>query len=303
MENINHSKNTSKGALIALMSGLLLGATSAGPVATSTPTPPPAAADWTQHTVNPVSDPILFEDALIRTEIRPAFGYQHLGSDFFGGGDLQIYGIQLRYAVTDRLAIVGNKGGYMEVHPNLGPDLNGWADLGIGLKYALIDDRANAFILTPGVLFQIPTGSKEIFQGRGSGIWDIFVSAEKGFGNFHLLGNIGVLAPNDTSANSTMLHYHLQADYYACRWFKPFIVGNGYTVLSSGSSTPLNSEGYDLVNFGSIFAGHSTQITLGGGFRTELAKNLELGFCYEKAVSSVKGLLDDRYTVDLVFHF
>lgn len=34
--------------------------------------------------------------------------------------------------------------------------IDGWLDMATGLKYALIDDKANHFILTPGFTFSIP---------------------------------------------------------------------------------------------------------------------------------------------------
>ena len=162
---------------------------------------------------------------------------------------------------------------------------------------------ANQFILTGGVLLEVPTGEEAVFQGRGSGIWNVFLASAKGFGKFHLLGNVGIMVPNDTDANSTQMHYHLQADYHLCRWFHPYVAGNGYTVLSDGNSLPITTEGYDLVNFGSSAASGSTQLTLGGGFRSHLTKRLDFGFGYEKAVVKPYGLLDDRYTFDFVIRF
>ncbi len=261
-------------------------------------------ANWKDDTLDPVLDPIAFEDAIIRSEIKPCFGYQHMAGDFITrGGNLQVYGIQLRWALTDRLAIIFSKGGYNVVNPGAGPGSEGWGDLQVGVKYALIDRPADQFILTGGVLLEIPTGEEAVYQGRGSGIWNVFLASEKGFGKFHLLANVGIMAPNDTDANSTELHYHLQADYLCSRWFHPYVAANGYTVLSEGKSFPLTTEGLDLVNFGSSAAGGSTQLTLGGGFRSHLTKRLDFGFGYEKAVVKPYGLLDDRYTVDFVIKF
>jgi hypothetical protein len=290
--------------LVSCLVGLLPLTTHGGTPAAPPPPSLDEVANWKDHTVNPVADPILFEDAIIRTEIRPVMGYQRIGDDFIShGGNLEVYGVQVRYAVTDRLAIVMDKGGYDVFKGNVGPHLSGWANLAGGVKYAVIDDKADAFVLTPGITFEVPTGEKEIYQGKGDGIWNFFVSTEKGFGDFHILANVGFLIPNDDQADSTMMHYHVQLDYYACRYFKPFIVMNGYTVLKAGNNVPLTSEGYDLVNFGSSLADGSTQITLGGGFRTGLTKNVDFGMAYEKAVSSTKGLLDDRFTFDFSIHF
>ncbi len=263
-----------------------------------------AAVDWKDHTISPVSDPILFEDAIIRTEIRPVAGFQRIDDDFITqGGDLQIYGIQLRYAVTDRLALIGTKGGYMEVQPEVGPDLGGWANVSVGAKYALIDDKDNAFILTPGLTYDIPLGEEEIFNGTGDGIFNAFVSTQKGFGDFHIQANAGLLIPVDDEANSTILHYHLQADYYVCRLFIPFVVAHGYSVVSEGNAIPLGSEGYDIVNFGSSRADSVTQVVVGAGFRSRLTDSVDFGFAYEKAVATPEGLLDDRFTVDFSIRF
>lgn len=295
----------SKLALLMLAFGLLTLRTQAGTYVTTTPPATiDAVANWKDDTLNPVLDPIVFEDAIIRSEIRAAVGYQHMAGDFIThGGDLQVYGVQLRWAVTDRLALIISKGGYNVVNPGAGPRLVGWGDLQFGAKYALIDAPQDQFILTGGVLFEVPTGEDAVFQGRGNGIWNFFLASEKGFGKFHLLGNVGFMVPNDSDANSTEVHYHLQADYRFCKWFHPYVAANGYTVISEGKSYPFNTEGYDLVNFGSSGADGSTQLTLGGGFRSHLTKRIDFGFGYEKAVVKPLGLLDDRYTFDFVFHF
>lgn len=292
---------TASTAAVALLSAQL----TAGPISMPTVQPaiPSAAVDWFEHSVVPVMDPILFEDAIVRSEIRPVYGYQRISGDApFLGGHLGVYGIQIHYAATDRLGFMLTKGGYNDVHLGNGAHLKGWGDLMLGAKYSIVDDKAHQFVLTPGFTLEIPTGENEVFQGRGNGIWNFFLAAEKGFGDFHLLANAGFLIPN-SSGNSTELHYHLQADYYVCRYFKPFVALNGYTVLSSGNNIPLNAEGYDLVNFGSSAASGSTQITLGGGFRSGITKNIDFGFSYEKSVRRPHGLLDDRLTFDFVIRF
>jgi hypothetical protein len=292
--------------LIALSLGLLLtGPSSAGtPVADSKQPTLEAAVDWKKDTISPVTNAIYFEDAVIHSEIHPVFGYQNIADDLTGvGGDLQFYGIQLRYAVTDRFAVLATKGGYMYVDPDIGEELEGWGDLGVGFKYALIDDQENQFILTPGVTFEFASGTEEIFQGFGDGVFNLFTSAEKGFGKFHVLANAGLLLPIDDDAKSTIFHYHLQFDYHVCKWFIPFVVANGYTVVKEGNAIPFTSEGYDLVNFGSSGAEGVTQVTVGGGFRSRITNNLDFGVAYEKAVTDPAGLLDDRITVDFVIRF
>jgi hypothetical protein len=95
----------------------------------------------------------------------------------------------------------------------------------------------------------------------------------------------------------------LQADYYICSHFVPFVVANGYTVVKEGGLVPIDSEGYDLVNFGSSGASGSTQVTVGGGFRSQITESLDFGFAYTKSVSDQKGFIDDRFIVDFVIKF
>jgi hypothetical protein len=81
------------------------------------------------------------------------------------------------------------------------------------------------------------------------------------------------------------------------------VTASGMTVLSEGEQLPLDVEGFDLINFGSSDAQGFTQIVGGIGFRSRLHKHVDLGFAYEKSLTKPRGLFDDRFTVDLVFHF
>jgi hypothetical protein len=251
-----------------------------------------------------VANPIFFEDPVIHSEIRPIFAYHRIDSGFItGAGEAQLYAVQLRWAITDRLAFIATQDGFFNVDLDNGASLDGWMDLAAGFKYAVIDDVENQFILTPGLTFHIPTGDDEVFQGRGNGEWNPFISAAKGFDDLHVTTNIGLRLPNDSDEQSTILHYSLMVDYHVCDYFIPFIVANGFTVLSEGNGLPIDSEGYDVINFGSSLADGTTQMTLGGGFRSRLTKNIDFGVAYEKAVISPEGLTDDRFTFDFIVRF
>ena len=100
-----------------------------------------------------------------------------------------------------------------------------------------------------------------------------------------------VLAASSIAAATIRNEYYFYAAYVVIQ----------FVVLATAWNILGGYAGY--VNFGSSAAGHSTQLTLGGGFRSHLTKNIDFGFSYEKAVSKPYGLLDDRYTFDLVFHF
>jgi len=273
------------------------------------------ATNWLDNTISPVCNPIYFEDPKVTSEVRPVYMYHWLPDTFHYaggtvalGGQVQVTAVQLRYALTDKLGLIASKDGYIEFQPRhtLG-HAYGWGDLAAGLKYELVDDQDNQAILTPGFTLTLPTGSTEVFQGRGSGTWNVFVSAEKGFDQLHFTANTGFIIPNNFAENTSQWHYSLQADYYVCQYFIPFAAANGYTILSSGNSNrlpvPLNTEGYDLINFGSKDASGTTQMTVGGGARARIVKNVDVGVAYEVGVVHPVGIFESRLTADVVWRF
>lgn len=270
-----------------------------------------SAADWSAKAPTPVTNPVFFEEPFIRSEVRPLFMYQNLGKTLpVGGayapvdGSLQVYAMEIRWAVTERLAIIATKDGWVDFKPDATlTKASGWADISLGLKYALIDDKENQFILTPGVELELPTGNRNVFQGNGHGEWDLFVSAAKGWGDLSLMGNIGARVPNNMARDTAQLHYSAQLAHHTHRYFVPFIAANAFTVVNSGSQLPLGVEGFDLINFGSAAAAGATQAALGGGFRSKLHDKIELGFAYERSVTNPRGVFDDRFTIDFVLRF
>ncbi|MDB6139224.1 MAG: hypothetical protein JWO94_2296 [Verrucomicrobiaceae bacterium] len=267
---------------------------------------PPIPASWKDKTISPVADLIFFEDPIVHSEITPVFMYHDIDSDFplTGGGHSEIYGARVQFAVTPRLGIFLSKGGYMDIHPgNGGKEFGGWADTGFGVKYMAIDDEADQFVLTPGIGYTPPWGDKTILFGHGNGEWNFFTSAEKGFGDFHLTARVGLRLPNDTQANSTFFHYGVQADYYFCRYFIPFVSGVGYTVVNAGNSIPIDAEGADSQNFGSSLSQGNTQFLIGAGFRSKITDTIDIGVAYQKGVVKPYGTFDDRVTVAVQFKF
>jgi len=274
-----------------------------------------AATTWLDNTISPVANPIFFEDPRITSEVRPIYMYHFLPTtiDYYGGkaalgGQVQVMAVQLRYAVNDRLAIISTKDGYIEFQPDHTLAHHyGFADVAAGLKYALISDPDAQLIVTPGFTIILPTGSTDVYQGYGGAEWNIFLSAEKGFNNFHITGNAGFRLPDNFAEQTAQLHYSLQLDYYANQYFIPFFAANGYTILSDGNrnliqGVPLNTELYDLINSGSTEARGTTQFTVGGGVRSRLVKNVDVGVSYEAGVVDPVGIFDSR-TADVIWRF
>ena len=261
-----------------------------------------AEGDSLSTAISPVSNPIYFESALIESEVRPIFIHQRIDSDFVGG-NANVYAVQLRWAVNDRLAIIATKDGYIDLNADAIPHQTGWANVAAGLKYALIKDEEHAFQLTPGLTFEIPLGQHDVFQGRGDGVWNVFTSAVKGFGNFHVTANVGVNAPNDMDAQTANFHGSVQLDYWVCQWFIPLVSFNSFTTLTEADGPAFASEGFDLINFGSSAAKGQTQAAVGFGFRSRLLKDLDFGFTYEFGVTGDPDIFRDRYTADVIWRF
>jgi hypothetical protein len=262
-------------------------------------------SDWVSEAISPVTNPIFFESPFVFNEIRPFFMQHQIGHDFITkGGDAQLYAMQLRWAINDRLALIAVKDGFISFSPKsvLGHE-DGFADLALGLKYILVRNDAEQFILTPGFTLEVPTGSPAVFQGLSTGEWNVFASAVKGFGRFHLVANAGFRIPNDWTEKTAQAHYSLQADYYLCHWFIPFVSLNGFSVLSTANKIGLTNEGYDLINFGSTGAEGRSSLVFGGGARSKLTKNLDLGVAYEISATKPNDLFDKRLTVDASIHF
>jgi len=263
-----------------------------------------AANDGFDSAIVPVANPIYFESALVQSEVRPLFAYHRLDSGLLGvGADAQVYAVQLRYAINDRLAFIATRDGYTRIHLDNGTTLDGWNDLAAGLKYAVIQDAANQFAVTPGFTVTVPTGNNEVFQGEGKGRADLFVSAIKGWDRFHLNANVGGTVPFDANANTSNLRFNAMVDYACHRWFTPFVSYNSFLTVSDGKMIGLRSEGFDVINFGSSNASGRYQGAVGVGFRSHLTTTVDFGAAYEVGVADPGDIFKDRVTVDLVWRF
>jgi len=262
------------------------------------------AEGWQDRAIAPVANPVFFETPMIQSEIRPLFMFHRLDSGLLGVPvDVKLYAVQIRYALTERLALIATKDGYIEVDPKGGGGTDGWADLAAGLKYALIQSEDHQFVLTPGFTFEVPTGNRDVFQGNGSGELNLFVSAMKGWDNLHATVSVGGRIPMDMNRETASIRYSGMLDYWVCQWFIPFITANAFTTLTDGDVLPLSSEGFDLINFGSTGASGHTQASFGAGFRSRLLDNLDLGFAYERGWVSRRDVFKDRFTLDLIWRF
>jgi len=73
-----------------------------------------------KHYVPPVSNPVLNETPFITTEVRPIYIYQNIPDNVplagVKGGNINLWAVQLRVALTDRLGFIATKDGYADVN-------------------------------------------------------------------------------------------------------------------------------------------------------------------------------------------
>lgn len=306
---------------------------SAGVIATAPEAPVMATSGGGFETARrPITNPTLFDLALPTTNLHPIFMYHSLpnqvstpgvaGGTLPMGGNVQIYALQFEIAFTERLSLVATKDGYVDFNPKvkvpgLWTSQSGFANIAAGLKYAFILDPVNELAVSGTATVEFPTGNHDVFQGEGDGAINLIVSALKMVDDLQLAGGAGVKIPFDGQmATTSFMSGHVS--YEVVPWFIPLVELNWHHVLDAGDGTPsffnqaggavpvvAGFEGHDLLNFGAVNASHNRDlVTAAVGFRSRVTEGIDLGFAYEiPFTSKEKGIIDDRFTVDLVWTF
>ncbi|MDJ0868981.1 MAG: hypothetical protein QNK03_22935 [Myxococcota bacterium] len=280
--------------------------------------------------VPPMIQPYLFEDPFITTGLNAVYIWHDFpGSSVFEGGDANIYALQARLAITDRIAFIATKDGYVDFGPDLGvlDKSNGWADIAFGFKGSLVDRPDIPFILTPAVRFEMTQGSASVFQGNGDG--NILLSTSAAWSpaqfdieelkNLHLIGNVGFTIPFDNDDESTHMSWHMHVDYALHKYFVPFMELSGIVYLDSGDGTysvrlkgggsaPLkairtNFEGNDYANLGNKEVQGNHMMSWAAGVRIPVHRHLILGAAYERPVGDRRDILRQRVTVQATVEF
>lgn len=293
--------------------------------------------------VQPMSMPYLFEDPFITTGAN-LVGIWHGFADNrgFEGGYAGVLALQLRVALTDKLALIATKDGFMMLRPDikLGDitgnkadrqavlrDENAFMNMTLGFKYAMIEDRENRFILSPAIRYEIPLGNDEVLQGRGDGVF--IPSASFAWGateRLHLIGSLGGQVPLDSEKQSTSIFYNMHVQYVLARMLVPFVElsgihwtnsGNGKLKLNTsralGTDVTLSTaqsalgsgpfEGADVANLGSQGVRGENLLTMAWGLRIPLDDRLVLGMSYERALRGKENLFDQRVTAMATFEY
>ncbi len=284
--------NLSRFLVVALASALLISAN--------------ASADRLSEIAAPISNPTVFEDPRIDTSLKPIFIYHALDNKFItGGGNVRIYALQARFAVTDDLGIIATKDGYVQTRPDgVLNDEDGWANLGVGLKYALYTDKEAGDIFSAGLRYEIPSGEQKVLEGNGDGSFNPFVSAATTLGAVNLLASTGFRFAVDSN-DSSFYDFNLHADTAIGGVIHPLIEFNVINVVDAGNRLPIADEGGDFFNLGASASDGKTIVTGAVGARADVSDTVSLGVAYQFPLSTGEGsnIVDWRLTTDAIVKF
>ena len=252
--------------------------------------------------ISPMSNPIYFEDPRTLTEARIIFA-NHAVPSSLGGGNVQLFAMQLRAALTENLSIIATKDGFFFSENPLLSD--GFADVNAGLKYNLYKNYDTQTIVSSGFTFGIPLGSHQALQGKGNGELNFFVTGGQQIGeNWHILSAFGARIPADTNGYSQSTYWSNHLDRkLGNTGFYLFTEANWYHWLSSGNSFPAPVEGLDLFNLGSVNVAGNDIVTGAYGVKYKPHDHLEVGIAYEIPYTERKDIIQNRLTVDLILRY
>lgn len=209
--------------------------------------------------ISPMSNFVYFEDPRTLTEARGIFFHHNLpdqiGTLQIPGGDVQLYAMQLRFALTERLSVIAVKDGYVVADIDGGPlDAllsDGWADVMAGLKYNLVRDPRLGRIVSVGGTYAMPVGSTRTLQGIGDGEMHLFLTGAQRFwgGNAHVISSIGYRTPLDADLQTSAMHWSNHFDVKLTDKIYAFTdVVWWHWTDSANVGLPLGVGGQDVLN-------------------------------------------------------
>lgn len=259
----------------------------------------------------PLTNPVQAKDPRSLTEARVLFAnnWGKKGFPVFGSGVYQVYALQLRLAVTERLQLFADKDGIVRFSPApngvKGKSVTGLANLAFGGKYVLIRDVENQFIFSTAIQYEAPTGYANIFQNQGSGMLALYGVMGKQFGeNTHVLATFG---QNFAVQNqlSGYFYTNLHVDQ-KIGWFYPFLEANWYAYNQNGRWVPpVGIEGDGWINTGTRGVAGKNLVTLAPGFKIQPGEHPHVcfGVAYEFPVSEWNALIGNRINAELIFRY
>lgn len=261
-------------------------------------------SDWNQRLIDPLTAPYLFESPVIDSQVRPVLiRHWFPTSGIFGGGRVDIAAVQLRLALTERLAFIAVKDGRAEFEPHAGPDQSGTIDVAGGLKYALLDDPQAGTLVTAGLTYENDAGDTDILQGGSHGAWRPFLAGAAEGDEYDVLWNVGWFRPVSDHEAADYLDWHLHCSWETGTPWRPLVEVNGIHYTRNGDGLPIDVDGLDYTNIGSQDVKRADWITGALGVRYRLTEDVDLGLAYERPLTQRDDIFDDRIQMDAVIRF
>jgi len=254
--------------------------------------------------ISPVTNPVYFEDPRTLSELRFMFIHQRLDPALNSGDSFQLYAMQIRAALTDRLSLVAAKDGFIVSDNTLLND--GWADISLGLKYNLYANPETRRLLSTGFAYQVPIGSTRTLQGDDDGEFHIYLSAATPIGcDWNWISGTGLRLPVDDADGSQMWYWsnHFDRQLWSECWYV-FAETNWYHYMSSGNNGALNGvEGGDMINLGSTGVTGNDIVTGALGIKYRPTDSMEIGIAWEAPLTNRRDLLDNRLAFDWIIRY
>lgn len=264
--------------------------------------------------ISPMSNFIFFEDPRTLTEARAIFFHHELpdsiGTLGLPGGDVQLYALQLRFALSERLSVIAVKDGFVVADIDGGAlDTlfnDGWADITAGLKYNLVRDTCRGHLLSAGFTYEMPVGSQRTLQDIGDGEFHFFVTGGKRLfdGLGHYLGAFGYRLPVDDTVQTTSVHWSNHVDVKLTDQLYVFtnLVWWHWTE-SADTGLPLGVAGQDVLNLSSTNVANNDLVTQSIGVKVKPSGNAELGVNYEFPLTDFEDIVASRLQVELILRY
>lgn len=254
--------------------------------------------------ISPMTNPVFFEDPRTLSELRFIFLHQTINPAVNAGNSYQLYAMQIRAALNDRLSIVAAKDGFITIDSPLAND--GWSDISLGLKYNLFADPDTRQLLSAGVSYEIPLGSTRTLQGNGGGEFHFYMSGATPIGcDWRWVSGTGFRIPTHNTAESQMWYWsnHFDRNIINNDWYI-FGETNWYQWIRSGSNAGLAGiEGGDLINLGSTNVAGNAIVTGAIGLKYKPNDCMEVGIAWEAPLTNRRDLLDNRLTLDWILRY
>ena len=263
--------------------------------------------------ISPMSNFIFFEDPRTLTEARAIFLHHELPNPVAAGipgGEVQLYAVQLRFALSERLSLIAVKDGYLVTDIDGGPldDLldDGWAAVTAGLKYNLIREPCTGTLLSAGLTYELPVGSQRTLQDIGDGEFHIFATGGKRLWNGmgHYLGSVGLRLPVDGGIQTTSFHWSNHFDVKLTDRIYAFTEAVWWHWTDSANTgAALGVAGQDAFNLFSTNVAGNDLVTQNVGMKYKPSGNTELGIAYEFPITDFKDIIDSRLQLEWILRY